>query len=259
MGIVWIASYPKSGNTWLRFLLANYLAGPIDRSAQVEEQIPDLMHGTNLLPLLDQRPVVYSKTHYLWNARHPFARRTDKAIVIVRHPKDVLLSNLNYRWLDRGIDRGFSDEAYARHFIAHGGEKAWIDGDMGTLEDNVASWMNSKPEPLALRYEDILADTAQALTRVVKFLGLVLDPERLAMSVSRSTFEQMRAMEVRERTSKQGGSLFAGAPPRPGKARFFMNEGKVRGSLRHLGPDLDDAFDQKFGPLMKALGYAPQA
>src|SRR4051812_49396983 len=39
VGVVWIASYPKSGNTWVRFLLANYLAGPVSCSADVERAV----------------------------------------------------------------------------------------------------------------------------------------------------------------------------------------------------------------------------
>jgi len=259
MGIVWIASYPKSGNTWLRFLLANYLAGPIDQSARVEELVPDLMRGTNLLPVLAARPAVYSKTHYLWSPLHPFAKHTDRAIVIVRHPKDVLLSNLNYRWLDRGINRGFTDEAYARHFITLGGEQSWIEGDIGTLEQNVESWMSSGLEQLIVRYEDLKTNTKRELARAIAFLGLETDASRVEMAVAHSGFDRMRALEVREKTGRNAQTVFPGAAPRRGWARYFMNEGKVRGSLKHLGQDLDDAFDRRFGPLMKTLGYAASA
>jgi hypothetical protein len=75
------------------------------------------------------------------------------------------------------------------------------------------------------------------------------------MAVSRSSFEQMRAMEVREKAARKTSAVFAGPPPRPGKPRYFMNEGKTRFTLAHIDPELDRLFDQRFGSLMKRLGY----
>jgi hypothetical protein len=258
MGVVWIASYPKSGNTWMRFLLANYLAGPIERSDQVEALIPDYMKKPDLQGLLTQRPVVYSKTHYLWSGAHPFALHTDRRIVVIRHPKDVLLSNLNYRRLNRGSSQGFTDAAYARTFITYGGDPEFIRGGFGTLEQNVTSWTQPSfgPAQLVIRYEDLKADAARELSRIVSYLSLPLDLERLEMAVSHSHFDRMRAMEVREKTKGGRSAVFAGTPPRPGWARYFINEGKVRGSLAHLGRECDRAFNNRFGPLMKRLGYS---
>src|ERR1051326_3408006 len=122
MGIIWIASYPKSGNTWVRFLLANYLAGPITASAQTEEAVPGLDVRVDIRPKLARRNPLCMKTHYPWKADHPHAALSDKAVVVVRFPKDVLLSNLNYQRLIHGTDEGFSDADYARAFIGAGGD-----------------------------------------------------------------------------------------------------------------------------------------
>jgi hypothetical protein len=257
MGIIWIASYPKSGNTWMRFLLANYFAGPIEKSEQVEVLIPDFTRRLDLTDLLALRPVVYSKTHYVWGPRHPFAGQTDRSIIIIRHPKDVLLSNLNFRRLDRGSDQSFTDQAYIRSFIQYGGDPEWTDDDFGTLESNVKSWLDTDfgPERMLIRYEEMKSDIDDVLRRVIAFLQVPLDEPRLAMAISRSSFQQMRAIEVREKTTKKASAVFAGSAPRPGWHKFFMNEGKTRGSLKHLGDDLDHLFDERFGPLMRYLGY----
>src|ERR1051326_693324 len=79
MGIIWIASYPKSGNTWVRFLLANYLAGPIESSAQVEEAVPGYDRAADPRPLIEQRGTLYVKTHFPWGPGHPHAELTDRA------------------------------------------------------------------------------------------------------------------------------------------------------------------------------------
>ena len=48
MSIIWLASYPKSGNTWLRFLLYNYLFGEVRRSGDIARRIPDIHTLTTL-------------------------------------------------------------------------------------------------------------------------------------------------------------------------------------------------------------------
>ncbi len=96
MGIVWIASYPKSGNTWVRFLLAAYFSGPIQSSEQVSAAIPDLLQGGDPRPALARGQTAYMKTHLPWSAAHPYAADTDRAVVVVRHPKDVCLSCLKH-------------------------------------------------------------------------------------------------------------------------------------------------------------------
>ena len=258
MGIVWIASYPKSGNTWMRFLLANYFAGPIRDSSQVEYLIPGFSPGMDGASLVQERGTVYGKTHWMWGPRHPCARLTERAVVIIRHPKDVLLSNLNYTRLASGSEKAFSDASYARSFIQYGGDPRWVMTGFGTLEQNVSSWMDGMQEQsrLIIRYEDLKADCAREMTRVLAFLGLPLEQERLQTAVAQSTFDQMRAIEVKEKRERRDVNfVFPGPTPRPGWARYFMNAGKVRGSIDHIESGLDAAFDKRFAPLMKRFGY----
>ncbi len=257
--LVWIASYPKSGNTWARFLLANYLAGPIERSDQVEALIPGFTVGEDKSAYLAGRAQAYGKTHYPWNDKHPHASATDRAIVVVRNPRDVLLSNLNYVRVARGTDLGFSDLGYARTFIKMCGDPAWLDAGIGTLEEHCESWLGpgmTLPR-LVLRYEELKSEPGRELRRVVEFLGMVPDPERIDQAVKHSSFEQMRAMEVREKAQRRNGVVFPGPAPRPGWRRYFMNEGKVGSTLAHINPDLDREFDERFKHLLSDLGYAP--
>src|SRR5689334_16270322 len=142
MGVVWIASYPKSGNTWVRFLLTNYLAGPVQRSADVAATIPSL-HEPYDKARLEGAETVYCKTHYPWFASHPHADKTRKAVVIVRHPKDVLLSNMDYDRLLSGREKDYTDAQFAGSFIAAGGDPRWVAMGYGSLEQNVSSWLDS--------------------------------------------------------------------------------------------------------------------
>lgn len=260
MGIVWLASYPKSGNTWVRFLLANYLAGPVETSFEVERLIPGVGSLQDANELIAERGILYSKTHDRWGPSHPFAGRTKRAVFITRHPKDVLLSNLNYARLCFPSGGGFSDEVFARAFITIGGDPRWIDKGYGSLEEHTDSWLGFGGAPLLkVRYEDLKRDTHNELGRILEFLELEPHPEKIERAVQLSTFERMRAMEVRERGSKQFSEVWVKRPMDPREPRFFMHQGKSVGSLKSISPKLDMMFDKRFARLMELLGYSQAA
>src|SRR5262249_41560544 len=143
--------------------------------------------------------------------------------------------------------------------ITLGGDRQWQANGFGTLRQHAESWMLRHPfRRLVVRYEDLKTDTAGQLRSILEFLDEKVDEDRLASALSKSSFDQMRAMEVRERSGKTALTSFSGGQLRTAaKApRYFMNEGKTRGSLEHLGAGLDAAFDRRFGGLMRALGYS---
>jgi hypothetical protein len=171
----------------------------------------------------------------------------------------VLLSNLNYKRLISGAQFNCNAALYAREFIELGGDRQWIEHGFGTLEQHAESWLGRHPRPrLLVRFEDLKADVAGQARMILEFLGLPHESERLAQAVSGSTFERMRAMEVKERGGRSQLTSFAGGAlsPAAGKPAYFMNEGTSKGSLAHIDPSLDDAFDRKFAGLMRLLGYS---
>jgi hypothetical protein len=256
MGMVWLASYPKSGNTWVRFLLANYFGGPVRHSAQVETLIPDLEKIEDPTPLIRQPGRFLVKTHTLFDLQR-CREHTERAVYIVRHPKDVLLSNLNYRHLISPPTSQPVDERYIRDFIALGGDRHWLSLGFGSLRQHVESWLDRFTHPgLLVRYEDLKANPAAILGDILAFLGQPADPDRVAAAVAHSSFDQMRAMEIRERAAPGTYSVFAGAPlAGSARPRYFMNQGASRRSLAHIDPDLDREFDRAFAPLLERLGY----
>lgn len=256
LGVTWIASYPKSGNTWVRFLLYTYLVGPVESSAAVERAIPTL-DSTPDLPHRDGE-LTLVKTHHLYSALPPGVE-TSGFIYIARHPKDVLLSNLNYQRLiqERAFNERVTDADYARLFIRHGGEPEWRFRGYGGLEEHIASWLDRPAVPhIILRYEDLKADTRAQLRNIVEFLGLPIDEARLDRAVDLSSFEQMRALEQRERFAGKSSLIFPAGRTREARSRRFMNEGGSRHSIAHIDPEADRECDQRFGHLMARLGYA---
>lgn len=258
MGIVWIASYPKSGNTWMRFLIANYLAGPIERSEDVEDLIPGIGSSAQVATLLTKRERVYGKTHLPWGPLLQMREKTERAVVIVRHPKDVLLSNLNYQRILRGTDKGFTDRAYAWAFVAHGCDPGWLRVGYSSLESHARSWIEAaKTVPtLIVRYEDLKADPTSHLRQVISFLDLPIDEDRLRMAARCSAFDQMRALEIREKQQGPGSLVFPGPKLRVGWARYFMNSGQSGSKLSGIDPSLDAACDRKFAEVYRLLGYS---
>lgn len=254
MGVVWLASYPKSGNTWLRFLVYSYLYGPPDSSADVGERIPDIHHGTALeVPAGGRLPV---KTHLRPGPHHPLMNRTDGFVYVVRHPKDVLLSNLNYARLAN--PQAFDDRAYVEHFIRHMGIQSWISGGIGSWPGNVAGWLAALSDwPGAiLRYEDLKADPHAQMRKVVPLIddGPV-DEARIARAVQASSIDRMRGMEDRERASGQDSRVFVINKDNRGAEQRFVGKGGSGQTLAHLGEDLDHMFDARFSQVLTMLGY----
>src|SRR3954468_15898594 len=92
--ITWLASYPKSGNTWLRFMAANLLFGAQTSAEALNRLVPDL-HEMSSIPAAPENPVLI-KTHFACSQQLPLFGVTHGPIYIVRHPADVMVSNFHY-------------------------------------------------------------------------------------------------------------------------------------------------------------------
>ena len=183
---VFIVSYIKSGNTWARFLIANLM---------YPETAADFSNINRLTPdpeALSKRELARMPRPRVLKSHQYFDPRYPRIIYIVRDPRDVLLSGYYFQRKRRLIDDQYPFEKYAARFMA---------GDFnpyGSWGDNVASWLvtrHNHPGFLLLRYEDMLANTAQELARVAVFLGIDPDPERIATAVRRSDASTMRKLE----------------------------------------------------------------
>lgn len=258
MSIVWLASYPKSGNTWLRFLLYSAMFGPPEQSLDIARKLPDVHRPLPTDVMNDER--IIAKTHYMFTDRHPKAADTERAVLIVRHPRDVLFSALNYRRLSGLTTAQMPDAQYARHFIGSRGDPEFINQGFGTWEQHVNSWANQDSFPVhVLKYEQLKSDTANHLRAVLDFLEISADDNAIDAAVKASSFDAMRAMEIREKhqNAKNPGSqsLFVGTQQARQSGTYFMNTGKSGNSLRTISPDLEAAFNKAFAEPMQRFGY----
>ena len=183
---IFLTSYPKSGNTWTRFLIANLV-------------FPDQQVNFDTINKLVPDPYALSK-RYLASLPRPryiksheyFDPRYKKVIYIVRDPRDVALSQYHFHRKRRVIEDDFPIEKFVTHFIA--GETC----PYGSWGENVSSWMatmGKSPDFLLVRYEDLIKSTTVELARVAHFLKLDASPERLARAAALSSADNMRKLE----------------------------------------------------------------
>ena len=260
MGLVWLASYPKSGNTWLRFMLYAYMFSPPTESIEVAQRIPDIHR--QVPGQLPPGELEIMKTHFKLSDQHPRLSETTGAIHIVRNPRDVVLSALNYRKLTGEGARAFTEGGYIRSFIRAGGDADWLRLGFGSWIEHARSWRSTDRFPvLALKYEDLKADPATGLRAMVEFLKLDLDEERLQQAVKASSFDAMRAMEIREKQQPvkdaHNKRLFVGDTKAARKGVYFVNKGASDQSLATISPRIDELFTEAFAEPMRELGYEP--
>jgi Sulfotransferase domain len=234
-----IVSFPRSGNTWTRFLIGNLIqpSGPIT-FVNIERVIPDTSAlSTSYLKHIPRPRILKSHQH--------FDPQYKKVIYIVRDPRDVVLSHYNWQRKRREIDDQYPLERYISRFIA-GDLAGW-----GSWGEHVLSWLatrHNSSDFLLLRYEAMLAEPLRELGKVATFLGIEATREALATAVERSSADNMRKME-----ETQGGEWVSTKGLR--KDIPFVGKAKHGGWQSLLPESSVEEIESTWGPLMKTLGY----
>jgi hypothetical protein len=183
---IFILSFPKSGNTWTRFLIANFVYPDTPADFSNINRLTPNPDGTTKRELARMpRPRIIKSHQYF----HPEYQRV---IYIVRDPRDVAVSQFHFQRKRKVIDDQYPIQTFVTRFVA--GETC----PYGSWGENVASWLATRynrPGFLLLRYEDMLADTARELRKVAAFLAIPPDPSRIENAVKRSSAEEMRKLE----------------------------------------------------------------
>lgn len=186
-----LVSYPRSGNTWTRFLIAHLVFPDHAVSfTNIEALIPDTSSQSSHALKRVPRPRII-KTHEYFDHRYP------RTLYIVRDPRDVALSYYNFQRKYRQIEDGYSLERFIEDFVSG----RLISAPWGTWAENVGSWIHTRSGSsnfLLLRYEDMLEDTMGQLTRVADFLGVQHDPQRLQRAIEMSSASRMRQLEQQQ-------------------------------------------------------------
>jgi hypothetical protein len=224
--IVWLASYPKSGNTWLRSFLANLIANRPTPVALADlpnygrlEADPELYSQAAGRPsaeldfaqLCALRPkvhmalaaaaprTVFVKTHSMAGALDGVPLLTPQvsagAICIVRNPLDVAISMAHHFGIgfDEAIDY-LGDERAATENSA-----LFVTEFLGSWSQHVRSWADmDSARILVLRYEDLLQKPAKTFGKVARLVGLDTDRSRVERAIAHASFASLAGMEKRD-------------------------------------------------------------
>jgi sulfotransferase family protein len=236
---IFLVSFPKSGNTWTRFLLAN-LRFPEQPATfeNINRLIPDPEGTTKRDFDRMPRPRII-KSHECFDPRYP------RVVYIVRDPRDVVVSQYHYHRKLRKIDDDSPIEKFVTRFLA--GETC----PHGSWGQNIATWLytsEGSPRFLLLRYEDLVADTARELGKIVAFLHLAAGPELIAQAVERSSAESMRKLEKKQPDKNE---LMKGSR----KDLSFIRAAGSGGWRKDLPAPEAARIEAAWGPLMQRLGY----
>jgi hypothetical protein len=196
MSVVWIASYPRSGNTWLRFLLCGYFYGRPESPEYVSSRIPDIHaieeHDRDAFLRRLGTGRVLVKTHFV-PSRIPAKDIAEGYIHIQRDTKDVFSSAVRY---DLGGDPDpFEVRRYGDEFLSSLGSLRWHALGYGSAVMHDGLWADSGLSGCHITYEDLRSDTFTTMERVLEFLGEPVDEDRLDQAIEWASLGRMRRME----------------------------------------------------------------
>jgi hypothetical protein len=237
---VFLTSYPRSGNTWMRFLVGNLVhqSEPVT-FLNLERLLPDMyIHSDREMRNLPRPRVI--KSHECFDPRY------QRIVYIVRDPRDVAVSNYYWELKKGSFPDGFPMQEFVPRWIA---SQYWR--RLGNWGDHVTSWLSTRrhhADFVLLRYEDLKRQPAQELAKVATLLRIDPTPERLERAIALSSAERMRELE-----SKQGDKWLQTKYTRQDKP--FVGKASQGGWKSVLPPESVALIESTWSNLMDELGY----
>ncbi len=274
--IVWIASFPKSGNTWLRAFLCSYLyMNPDDNnfdfglfknilrfpnSKQYEDigikpkNFEDV--AKNWIAAQEKinsnKKINFLKTHNAFGGleNSPFTNKKNTlgAIYLVRDPRDVLVSYS--RHLELSIDKTLE-------LVLEDDHKGWLNenkkdviGEIrGSWAQNYNSWKSfNLTEKIIIKYEDLIKDPFNNFSNVIKYLnklfGLEINDEKIKKCIEITDFNKLKNLEMK-----------TGFVENYNKKESFFNKGQPNQWQNILDEKVTYKLEKKFKKEMQELKY----
>ena len=277
--IIWLSSYPKSGNTFLRSILGTYFFSQ-DGNCTFEHiykigQFPSLNHFRDMnidVNDIDQTMANYPKVQNYLNTKNKsiklfkthsaFFKRSNGvsfcnfesslgAIYIVRDPRNVVTSYAHHYSIT--VDEAFNQISDKELFL----KKTNLHPDVfiSSWSLNYLSWKNANIPLLLIKYEDLVKNTKQKLIEVFNFfqtLGMnksMYDDKKLDNVIKSTQFSKMQKLE------KEIGFAESVVDKKTNKKIPFFNLGPSNNWNNTLDSNLTNKIEKVFSKEMEELGY----
>lgn len=275
--IVWLASYPKSGNTWLRCFLEAYFLGEVDINEMIVSLSDDLafrylvgdgsdprdfpldiQHLTRPMAMLrmvrkyEENKIngvpLFCKTHNAHVVANGIellpASLTKSVIYIVRDPRDAFISYAKHM----GAPHEVAIDWFLDKYRALRANK-----DAYKMPDFVSSWplhvqgyANADTHNVRIwRYEDMKADSEKCFTEMLIHSGVTPDKERVKKATELSSLQNLKKQE-------QDNGFIEASPKNEDK---FFGDGKTGGWKGKLDPKIQFRIEKDCASMMKRFGY----
>jgi hypothetical protein len=276
--IIWLASYPISGNTLLRSILASYFFSKdgnfnfnhlnfinqfptisqfsklgIDTSNE-KEIFRNFIEAQKLMNK-EEKSIKFLKTHSslskINNVNFTDFNNSLGAIYIVRDPRNVVTSFAHHY--------GLSIEQSTNIMID---EKKWLSKTdityktfLGSWNINYNSWKQFKNNLLLIKYEDLVSKKKTTLLKIFKFIknltnnSFEIDMVKLNKSIKSTEFQKLKKLEEEKIFTE---SMIDNVT---GKRRNFFRLGKANNWKLHLDEKFTTIIEHKFEKEMIELGY----
>ncbi len=233
-----VTSFPRAGNTWMRYMLL-YALFPDEpwELPEIEERMPiiDRHDIRRAIRRMGDAPFRLFKSHEQFQPYY----LAGKTAYIVRDGRDAIVSYYHYRQHMNRLEMPLSQ------YIARS-----LRGDFryGSWQTHVKGWMAhaSHPHMLIVRYEDMVADAGRELKRVLTHFGLPVSDERIAAAVERSSVDQVNKGFARW-ASQQSRQFSGGLGGGSGKGKKLLSEADQALFMEHAGD------------VLRELGYVSDA
>jgi hypothetical protein len=228
-----LASYPKSGRTWLMFILTTLLEGKSDFDS-AHDRFPAIWKAKQSQP--QDRSIKFWRTHDHYDPAFK------KVIYLVRDPRAVVVSfyyHLRKRFMIEDDFDAFFDE--------------FLDGDpngMGTWEEHVKSWSEKLTDAsvFLIRYEDLVQRGDEVIGKLAEFLAIDASSDAIRQAIEANSFENMQAMEL-----KGGGRL--DRQKDTDQSIRNVREGRIDGYKKHLSAEQEDQLLTAWNVHLKKFDY----
>ena len=278
-GIIWLASYPRSGNTWLRVFVHHLIRlaegkpmedndlNALNRTSMTVSARVDLYErflgkppvSANPAELAKVRPMVqreimeegrtfvFAKTNSFFGRvfEHPLIDETVSAgaVYIVRNPLDVAVSLAAFlgQPVSSAIDY-MGTSLFGSPSTSDNAEEPW-----GSWTENVGSWTTDPPPVVkVVRYEDLVEDPRTHFSEIVEHLRFDVSDNIVRQAIDLSAFDRLQSMEKAH-----------GFVERPDAAGAFFRSGRAGEWRDALTPEQIERIVADHGAQMARFGYMP--